>query len=79
MKRDKRGAYPRPRTTPLGIRLTELRNEKGWSIEAASFECRVTPLTYGRVELGKHIPVRAVFERMAAAYGVDVETLLELK
>ena len=61
-----------------GIRLRELREEKGWSLEhvAVLLDNKYSSSVLGKHERGERHPKRKCLEDLAEVYGVDINYLL---
>lgn len=66
-------------STPLGDRIRELRDERGWSQAALAADVRVTAKTIGRIERGQTLSSPATLRRLAKALGVPAGELDELR
>ena len=62
---------------PLALRLRVLRAERGWTLNQAAERAGVQPETISDAEHGKRRPYTPTLAKIAAAYGVPVEELLE--
>ena len=61
----------------LALRLRVLRAERGWTLNQAAERAGVQPETISDAEHGKRRPYTPTLAKIAAAYGVPVEELLE--
>lgn len=61
----------------LALRLRVLRAERGWTLNQAAERAGVQPETISDAEHGKRRPYAPTLAKIAAAYGVPVEELLE--
>jgi transcriptional regulator with XRE-family HTH domain len=61
----------------LAQRLRVLRAERGWTLNQAAERAGVQPETISDAEHGKRRPYTPTLAKIAAAYGVPVEELLE--
>ena len=53
------------------MRMTLLRESKGWSKSELSRQARMTPSDVGRIELGRTKPYPSQLAKIAAALGVE--------
>ena len=61
----------------FGMRLKELRNEKGWSQAVLAAKLGVTREYLARLEGGQHDPPLSTVERLAKILGVRISKLVE--
>lgn len=61
----------------MGLRLKQVREEKGYSIRALAERCGIGFATVYRIEAGRTTPRFATLERLAKALGVSVKDLIE--
>jgi transcriptional regulator with XRE-family HTH domain len=61
----------------LALRLRVLRAERGWTLNQAAERAGVQPETISDAEHGERRPYAPTLAKIAAAYGVPVEELLE--
>jgi transcriptional regulator with XRE-family HTH domain len=61
----------------IALRLRVLRAERGWTLNQAAERAGVQPETISDAEHGKRRPYTPTLAKIAAAYGVPVEELLE--
>jgi XRE family transcriptional regulator, regulator of sulfur utilization len=61
----------------FGMRLKELRNQKGWSQATLAAKLGVTREYLARLEGGQHDPPLSTVERLAKILGVRVSKLIE--
>jgi transcriptional regulator with XRE-family HTH domain len=66
-------------TTPLGLRLRELRVERGLSLRDAASETNVDRDTIREIEHGERRPFGRTLRKLADGYGVPLRELLELE
>ena len=59
----------------IGIRLAEIRREKGWTQEKLSEVSGVRRVTIARYETGKNSPTLRMLEKLADALGVSIADL----
>lgn len=60
----------------LAMRLAELRQEKGYSLEALSEETGISRASLSRIERGETSPTAALMNRLCRAYGLTMSRLL---
>jgi transcriptional regulator with XRE-family HTH domain len=65
--------------TPLPVKLRALRTQKGWTVHEAAKIAGTTPDNLSRIERGIRHPRSATLAKLAAAYGVDLESLLVME
>jgi transcriptional regulator with XRE-family HTH domain len=58
-------------------RVRELRQKKGWSLEAMSAACGVSRSMLSEIERGRAIPTIVVAHRIAQAFGMSLGELVE--
>lgn len=68
---------PKKAADPLARLLLDLRTRQGLNLQAASEVAGVSTGYLSRLERGLRRPSAEVLEKLAAAYGVEVELLLE--
>lgn len=61
----------------LGMRIAYLRKQKGWSQEVLSFESDINKNYLSDLERGRRNPSLKVLNRVAIAFGIDLETLFK--
>ena len=59
----------------LGLRIVELRKEKGWSQRDLAYECGKEPQSIERIENGKSNPTAFYLKEIADALGVTVSEI----
>jgi transcriptional regulator with XRE-family HTH domain len=62
---------------PIALKLRDLRIQRGLTQEQAAELARVTPRTLIDLESGKRPPYMPTLTKIARAYGVPVEELVE--
>jgi transcriptional regulator with XRE-family HTH domain len=62
----------------LSGRVRELRNKKGWTLEEMSSACSVSRSMLSEIERGRANPTLAVAFRIAQAFGLSLDDLVEL-
>ena len=62
----------------LCSRVRELRNKKGWTLEEMSSACAVSRSMLSEIERGRANPTLAVAYRIAQAFGMSLDELVEL-
>jgi transcriptional regulator with XRE-family HTH domain len=62
----------------LSSRVRELRNKKGWTLEDMSSACSVSRSMLSEIERGRANPTLAVAFRIAQAFGMSLDELVEL-
>ncbi len=85
---NKRRKKPAGRTAPptagesvggvLSSRVRQLRNKKGWTLEEMSSACAVSRSMLSEIERGRANPTLAVAYRIAQAFGMSLDELVEL-
>ena len=61
----------------FGDYLRARREDKGWTQPEAAAKADIEQSYLSKLETGKSFPSQDVFERLAAAYGFDAETLAQ--
>ncbi|MER7561496.1 XRE family transcriptional regulator [Streptomyces sp. NPDC097941] len=74
MRRDEPG--PDPVDTRLGLRLAELRGERGWSLGELAERSGVSRSTLSRAERAEISPTAALLNRLCGVYGRTMSQLL---
>lgn len=59
----------------LGMRITYLRKQRGWSQEDLSLEANVNKNYISDLERGRRNPSLEILERIADAFGITLEVL----
>jgi transcriptional regulator with XRE-family HTH domain len=72
---NKAGRPPKDRQTPLGRRVYELREEKGWTLEVLAEKSGLCATAVGAVERGAHEPTLFSAMCLADALGVTLDYL----
>jgi XRE family transcriptional regulator, regulator of sulfur utilization len=62
---------------PIALKLRALRKERGLTQEEAAELAEVSPRTLERLESGERAPYMPTVTKIAAAYGVPFEELVE--
>jgi DNA-binding XRE family transcriptional regulator len=62
---------------PIALKLRDLRVERGLTQKQAAELARVTPETLSDLESGKRPPYMPTVTKIARAYGVPIEELVE--
>jgi transcriptional regulator with XRE-family HTH domain len=62
---------------PIAVKLRDLRAERGLTQKQAAELARVTPETLSDLESGKRPPYMPTVTKIARAYGVPIEELVE--
>ena len=65
--------------TPLPVKLRALRTQKGWTVHEAAKIIGTTPDNLSRIERGIRHPRASTLQKLANAYGIDLETLLVME
>ncbi|HEY6872291.1 MAG TPA: helix-turn-helix transcriptional regulator [Geobacteraceae bacterium] len=63
----------------LGLRIRELRKNKGLSQDQLSEKIGIDPKHLSRIELGKSFPYMETLENIAAALDVELEALFRFR
>ncbi len=61
-------------------RLTELREQRGWTRVELGRRARIHPATVGKIESGRQVPYAPELSRLAKAFGMpakEADVLLE--
>ncbi|MFA5283522.1 MAG: helix-turn-helix transcriptional regulator [Bacilli bacterium] len=61
----------------LGMRIAYLRKQKGWSQEVLSFESDINKNYLSDLERGRRNPSLKILNKVATAFGIDLETLFK--
>ncbi len=61
----------------LGRRIAYLRQQRGWTQEVLSFESGISKTYIGDLEMGRRNPTLNLLGRLAAAFEIDLATLLK--
>jgi transcriptional regulator with XRE-family HTH domain len=61
----------------IGRRLRELRDERGWSLDALAERSKVSRSNISLIERGQSSPTAAVLDKLATALSVPLATLFE--
>lgn len=59
----------------LGVRVKELRKERGWSQEDLADRAGMSQSHVCRLETGQHVPEHKTIEKLALAFGVPVSAV----
>jgi transcriptional regulator with XRE-family HTH domain len=62
--------------SPLGQKIKNLREQRGWDQEEMAHRARLAGSTVSKIECGRHKPRLDTLEAMAEALGVSVAELL---
>jgi transcriptional regulator with XRE-family HTH domain len=60
----------------LPVQLRALRARRGWTVREAAERVGTTPDNLSRIERGTRHPRASTLQKLAEAYGVDLESLL---
>lgn len=63
----------------IGLRLSQLRRERGWTLQQASRRTGVSSSALSKIERNELSPTISTLQRVAQGYGIDVATLLSEK
>ena len=61
----------------LGMRITYLRKNKGWSQEDLALEANINKNYISDLERGRRNPSLEILERLADAFGITLEVLFK--
>ena len=61
----------------LGMRITYLRKQKGWSQEDLALEANINKNYISDLERGRRNPSLEILERLADAFGITLEILFK--
>lgn len=56
----------------IGQKISELRQQKGWTQYRLAKECQVAPITISRMESGKMQPSFEMVQKIAAAFNISL-------
>ncbi len=73
---NKAGRPPKDRQTPLGRRVYELREEKGWTLEKLAEKSGLCPATVCHIERGTREPSLLTAMCLADALGCSLDYLV---
>ena len=67
---------PNPTSLDLGVRLRELRTERGWSLDEAAERIGLSRSSLYKIEKGKMSPTFEALRKLSEGFGLDLQHLL---
>ncbi len=63
---------PNPTSLDLGVRLRELRTERGWSLDEAAERIGLSRSSLYKIEKGKMSPTFEALRKLSEGFGLDL-------